>query len=102
MEWIGYVGVIAFALAWIPQSIDTIRAGHCTVNGVFLALATIGSASLMAYAFFMGDMVFSLVNALTTIGALVNVWYKLFPRKPDSSKQVLQSVMETPGNVEVE
>lgn len=26
-EWIGYAGVIALALAWVPQSMETIRAG---------------------------------------------------------------------------
>ena len=80
MEWIGYVGVIAFALAWIPQSIDTIKAGHCDVNMTFLLLAALGSFSLMVYAFVREDLVFSGVNALTTIGAIVNIFYKFFPR----------------------
>lgn len=102
MQWIGYVGVIAFALAWIPQSIDTIRAGHCTVNGVFLALAAIGSASLMTYAFLMGDLVFSVVNALTTVGALVNIWYKLFPRTPDPTQKGVPEGFEVPKHIEQE
>lgn len=80
MDWIGFVGVIAFALAWIPQSIDTIRAGRCEVNLAFLLLAALGSFSLMTYALLQGDVVFSVVNGLTTIGAFVNTFYKLFPR----------------------
>lgn len=80
MEWIGYVGIIAFALAWIPQSIDTIKAGHCDVNLTFLLLAGLGSFSLMLYAFLRNDFVFSGVNALTTVGALVNIFYKFLPR----------------------
>lgn len=79
-EWIGFVGVIAFALAWIPQSLDTIKAGRCEVNLAFLLLAALGSVSLMLYAFLKGDLVFSCVNGLTTVGALINVFYKLFPR----------------------
>ncbi|MER3522722.1 MAG: hypothetical protein C4326_01300 [Ignavibacteria bacterium] len=80
MHWIGLVGVVAFALAWIPQSLETIKAGRCDVNMMFLLLAALGSFSLMMYAMLQGDPVFSIVNVLTTIGALVNLFYKLFPR----------------------
>jgi lipid-A-disaccharide synthase-like uncharacterized protein len=80
IEWIGYVGVIAFALAWIPQSLDTIRAGRCDVNVTFLLLAALGSFALMAYSFLRHDTVFGIVNAMTTMGALVNLFYKFFPR----------------------
>lgn len=79
-QWVGYVGLGAFALAWIPQSLETARAGHCGANAAFLGLAALGSFSLMAYALLQGDIVFSAVNALTTLGALVNLYYKLRPR----------------------
>lgn len=82
MEWIGYVGIVAFALAWVPQSLETIQAGRCDVNLGFLLLAGLGSVSLMTYAYLRRDAVFSLLNALTTVGALVNVFFKLFPRAP--------------------
>lgn len=75
----GYVGLIAFALAWIPQSIDTIKAGRCDVNLKFLILAAIGSFSLTLYAYFRDDEVFCILNALTTAGALVNLFYKIRP-----------------------
>jgi len=80
MEWIGYVGIAAFALAWVPQCRETMLAGRCEVNLSFLLLAALGSFSLMTYAFLRHDAVFSILNALTTGGALVNVYYKLFPR----------------------
>ena len=80
MEWIGYVGVGAFALAWIPQCWDTAKAGRCPVNLGFLLLASLGSFSLAVYAFWRRDVVFSYINTLTTLGALVNVFYRLFPR----------------------
>lgn len=80
MEWIGYVGVAAFALAWIPQCVDTVKAGECPVNLSFLLLASLGSFSLMTYAFLRRDTVFSVLNAMTTVGALINVYYRLFPR----------------------
>lgn len=81
MIWIGYIGLMAFALAWIPQSIETIRAGRCPVNMKFLLLSAVGSGALALYAVLLGDLVFSVLNGLTTAGALVNLFYKLFPRE---------------------
>lgn len=80
MEWIGYVGLGALGLCWIPQSLETIRLGKCFVNLYFLILSAIGSGSLIVYAVHREEVVFVLVNALTTSGALVNLYYKLFPR----------------------
>ncbi|MDE2490810.1 MAG: lipid-A-disaccharide synthase N-terminal domain-containing protein [Elusimicrobia bacterium] len=80
MQWIGYVGVVAFALAWVPQSLETIAAGVCEVNPVFLALSALGSFALALYAFLSRDAVFAILNTLTTVGALVNVCYRIFPR----------------------
>ncbi len=80
MEWIGYVGIAAFAMAWVPQSLETIKAGRCGANPAFLLLAALGSFSLMTYALLRHDPVFSVLNALTTLGALVNLFYRLLPR----------------------
>ena len=82
MQWCALVGVAAFAVAWIPQSIETVKAGRCEVNPLFLLLSMTGSLALMLYALLKGDAVFSTVNGLTTLGALVNVYYRRFPRSP--------------------
>ena len=88
MEYIGYIGVVAFALAWIPQSLETIKAGRCDVNPAFLGLAALGSFCLMDYAILRGDRIFSVLNGLTTLGAMVNFYYRLLPRTAsiDASK----------------
>lgn len=80
MEWIGYVGLAAFVFAWIPQSFETVRAGRCAVNTVFLLLSGLGSIALVLYAAARRDTVFSILNSLTTVGAFVNLYYKLRPR----------------------
>jgi lipid-A-disaccharide synthase-like uncharacterized protein len=80
MQWIGYVGLAAFGLAWIPQSLETVKAGRCGANLSFLLLGALGSISMMSYAIFRGEQVFILVNVLTTSGALINAYYKFFPR----------------------
>lgn len=76
----GGVGLAAFALAWVPQCLETARAGRCGANRTFLALSALGSFCLALYAFGRGDAVFSCLNALTTVGAGVNIWYSLYPR----------------------
>lgn len=79
-RWIGYVGLVAFALAWIPQCYDTVKAGRCAANRTFLELAAVGSLSLTAYAFLLNDPVFSTLNALTAAGAAINLYYSFLPR----------------------
>jgi MtN3 and saliva related transmembrane protein len=81
MVWIGYVGLTALVMCWIPQSIDTIKRGDCPVNMAFLLLSALGSLSLAFYALSLGNMVFTILNFLTTLGSAVNMYYKIFPRK---------------------
>jgi lipid-A-disaccharide synthase-like uncharacterized protein len=81
MQLIGYVGLTALALCWIPQSIETIKQGCCTVNLSFLVLSALGSFSLALYAISLGDPIFTILNCLTTLGAAINIYYKLLPRK---------------------
>ncbi len=80
MEWLGYIGLTALALCWIPQSVETIKLGRCNVNFTFLVLSAIGSTTLAFYAFSINDTVFTILNALTTTGAMINIYYKVFPR----------------------
>lgn len=84
MEIIGYIGLTALALCWIPQSIETVRLGRCDVNLSFLVLSAIGSLSLAFYAVLRSDTVFILVNTLTTAGAVLNLFFKLRPRRSDA------------------
>jgi len=79
MQWIGYVGLVALALCWIPQSVETIRRGRCPVNLMFLVLSSIGSFSLALYALSLGDPVFTMLNGITTLDALINIFHKLLP-----------------------
>lgn len=76
-NYIGYIGALAFALAWIPQCVETWRARRCDVNGSFLILNAIGSFSLALYALLKRDVVFTAINTLTTAGALLNLFIKV-------------------------
>lgn len=77
MEYIGYLGLGFLAASWIPQTIQTIKEKKCAANFQFLALAFCGSFSLMIYALFLGNPVFSLLNLMTSSGALINLFYKI-------------------------
>ena len=82
MQWVGYVGLTALTVCWIPQSIDTIKQGRCPVNLMFLILSSLGSFILALYALSLGDPVFTILNTLTTLSAALNICYKVFPREP--------------------
>lgn len=77
METIGIIGVAALAMGWVPQTIQTIREKDCQVNFFFLILNFIGSVSLTIYAFYLGDAPFSVLNSMTSIGAIINIFYKV-------------------------
>jgi lipid-A-disaccharide synthase-like uncharacterized protein len=81
MQWLGYAGLTALTLCWIPQSIETVKRGRCPVNLPFLILSSVGSFTLVIYAWNLGDPVFTILNTLTTLGAALNVFYKIFPRE---------------------
>lgn len=76
MEYIGYLGLGFLAASWIPQTVQTIKEKKCKANSLFLALAFCGSSSLMIYALILGNTVFSLLNLMTSSGALINLFYK--------------------------
>ena len=77
METFGIVGLLALAAGWIPQTIQTFKDKNCNVNLGFLILNLIGSISLSTYAFFVHDPVFTILNAMTSLGAFINLFYKL-------------------------
>ena len=81
MLWLGYVGLTALVLCWIPQTIDTLKQGRCPVNSGFLVLSAVGSFCLALYALSLGNLVFTLLNCLTTLGTAINIYYKIVPRR---------------------
>ena len=81
MEYISYIGLIVLTISWLPQSVETIKRGRSEINTYFLVLVAMGSTCLWTYAISIGNMVFSILNFLSTIGALLNLYYKRYPRK---------------------
>lgn len=77
MKIIGLIGLLAIVACWIPQTIDVLRKKKVDMKMSFLILYFIGSVSLTIYA--VGDVIFFILNFLTTIGSAINLYFKLFP-----------------------
>ena len=77
MQYIGIVGLVALAAGWIPQTIQTIKEKDSKVNFYFLVLNLLGSISLTTYAVLLHDSVFTILNSMTTLGAFINLFYKI-------------------------
>ena len=74
---IGLIGLISLAACWVPQTLQTIREKECKVNMQFLILNFIGSIMLMIYSLMLGDVIFSILNFMTSLGGLINFVYKI-------------------------
>ncbi len=85
MEYIGIIGLLALAAGWIPQTIETIKLKRCNINLYFLILNLIGSVSLTLYAIYLHDPVFTILNSMTTVGAVINLFYKYLSAKGASA-----------------
>jgi uncharacterized protein with PQ loop repeat len=77
MKITGLIGLLAIVACWIPQTIDVLRRKKVEMKMSFLILYFIGSISLTIYA--IGDVIFLILNFLTTVGSAISLYYKLFP-----------------------
>jgi len=83
IEILGWTGFSVLIMAWIPQTIDTIKAGRTDMNLAFILMYAISSLLLTIYSILENDQVFIALNALLTVGSGINLFYKLFPRISD-------------------
>ncbi|WP_020402736.1 PQ-loop domain-containing transporter [Gracilimonas tropica] len=81
IEFLGWAGFGILVAAWIPQTLDTLKAGKTEMNIAFIIMYFSSSLLLTIYSVITEDPVFTALNALLTIGSGINMYYKLFPRK---------------------
>lgn len=81
VELLGWLGFGLLITAWVPQTLDTIKAGRTDMNMIFILLYVTSSLLLTIYSVLTVDYVFITLNALLTIGSGINLFYKLKPRK---------------------
>lgn len=80
VEWVGWIGLSLLLLAWVPQTIETIKDGQYLGNIGFIILYVIASGTLATYAYLINDSVFMTLNIFLTLGSALNLYYKFFPR----------------------
>lgn len=83
IELLGWLGFGVLIIAWVPQTWDTIKAGRTSLNMTFIILYFTSSLCLTVYSTLTGDNVFTALNGLLTIGSGINMYFKLFPKKPE-------------------
>lgn len=87
--YIGLAGLILLLIAWIPETIKTIREKRSPVELKFSLVYALGAASLMTYAYLLGDGIFTILNLLTMLMALMNAYYSVKENKQKNQKTKL-------------
>lgn len=84
MKIVGLIGLTAIVTCWIPPAYGVIRSGRSEMKLSFLLFYFAGSVALTIYA--LGDPIFVTLNLLTTVGSAINLYFRFFPRRADSSR----------------
>ena len=74
-EWFGVVGLPCLVVAWIPQTLRTMRTKKTNMEPRFLWLYFIGSVLLTLYAAYVWDLVFMGLNSIAALFDLINLYY---------------------------
>ncbi len=81
MKIIGLIGLLAIVACWIPQTLEVLRTRRANMRLSFLIPYLVGSIALTVYA--LRDPIFLTLNLLTTVGSAINLYYRIFPSKPE-------------------
>ncbi|MCS7109630.1 MAG: lipid-A-disaccharide synthase N-terminal domain-containing protein [Candidatus Micrarchaeota archaeon] len=74
-EWIGIIGMIFIVLAWIPQTIKTIRTKKVGMEPKFLWFYMLGCIGLVLYSIYIYDFIFISLNTIALFLNLINIYY---------------------------
>ena len=69
---LGLTGLILIVVAWIPETIKSIRSGE-TIRTEFLLLYFLGSILLTTHAILIADIIFTVLNGLASILSGINL-----------------------------
>jgi len=72
---IGVLGAILLLSAWVPQTLRTIQTRRTGMEPKFIMIYFFGSLLLTVYSYLIADVVFLVLNAVSTVMAAVNVDY---------------------------
>jgi uncharacterized protein with PQ loop repeat len=82
LEFIGWIGAIAFAICGLPQAIASHKQGHSNgISSFFLALWIIGELCTLTYIIPNKQYPLIFNYVFNIIFTLIILWYKLNPRE---------------------
>ncbi len=84
--YVGLAGLILLLIAWIPETVNTIKRKKTPAELKFSLVYALGSAGLMTYAYLLGDLIFTVLNLFTTLLALMNSYYAIKEKKANKTK----------------
>lgn len=74
-EFVGILGAALLLIAWIPETLRTIRTKKTGMEPEFLYIYFFGSFFLTIYALYLSELLFSVLNAAATLSDLINIYY---------------------------
>ena len=83
IELLGWAGFAILIEAWIPQTWQTIKMGKTDISLAFILMYVSSSLLLTVYSILTEDLIFTVLNAMLTVGSAINLYYKLNPRKEE-------------------
>ncbi len=83
IELLGWAGFAILSGAWIPQTWQTIKMGKTDISLAFILMYVSSSLLLTVYSILTEDLIFTVLNAMLTVGSAINLYYKLNPRKEE-------------------
>ena len=83
IEILGWTGFGILIGAWIPQTWQTIKMGKTDISLAFILMYVSSSLLLTVYSILTEDLIFTVLNAMLTVGSAINLYYKLNPRKEE-------------------
>lgn len=75
LQWTGIVGMILIVLAWIPQTLRTIRTKKVGIEPKFLWFYFLGCIGLVIYSLYISDPVFLGLNSISLVLNSINMYY---------------------------
>ena len=74
---VGMLGLVFILAAWIPETFTTIKTKKVGMRREFIFLYLFGSLFLTLHSIILEDFVFTVLNAVATIMAFINLYYSL-------------------------
>ena len=88
----GIFGLALLSLSWFSELYSTIRSGYAKVPFEFAVLYFMSSLLLAYHAYSLNDTIFIILNLITTVIAMINIFYLMFRKNPHEKEKPFKHV----------